>query len=62
MVSAKGNAGEKILLEYFGEQDGKDCGRCDICRGRNQRSGGKEENRLARIVEYIRSRPAAVRI
>ena len=50
----KGKCREKILLEYFGEQDGKDCGRCDICRGRNQRSGEKEENRLARIVEYIR--------
>lgn len=53
---------EKILLEYFGEQDGKDCGRCDICRGRNQRSGEKEENRLARIVEYIRSRPGGADI
>lgn len=58
----KGKCREKILLEYFGEQDGKDCGRCDICRGRNQRSGGKEENRLARIVEYIRSRPGGVDI
>lgn len=37
----KGKCREKILLEYFGEQDGKDCGRCDICRGRNQRSGEK---------------------
>lgn len=58
----KGKCREKILLEYFGEQDGKDCGRCDICRGRNQRSGGKEENRLARIVEYIRSRPGGADI
>ncbi len=58
----KGKCREKILLEYFGEQDGKDCGRCDICRGRNQRSGEKEENRLARIVEYIRSRPGGVDI
>ena len=58
----KGKCREKILLEYFGEQDGKDCGRCDICRGRNQRSGGKEENRLARIVEYIRSRPGCADI
>ncbi len=58
----KGKCREKILLEYFGEQDGKDCGRCDICRGRNQRSGEKEENRLARIVEYIRSRPGGADI
>lgn len=58
----KGKCREKILLEYFGEQDSKDCGRCDICRGRNQRSGGKEENRLARIVEYIRSRPGGADI
>lgn len=58
----KGKCREKILLEYFGEQDGKDCGRCDICRGRNQRSGGKEENRLARIMEYIRSRPGGADI
>jgi len=58
----KGKCREKILLEYFGEQDGKDCGRCDICRGRNQSSGGKEENRLARIVEYIRSRPGGADI
>lgn len=58
----KGKCRAKILLEYFGEQDGKDCGRCDICRGRNQRSGEKEENRLARIVEYIRSRPGGADI
>lgn len=58
----KGKCREKILLEYFGEQDGKDCGRCDICRGRNQRSGENEENRLARIVEYIRSRPGGADI
>lgn len=58
----KGKCREKILLEYFREQDGKDCGRCDICRGRNQRSGEKEENRLARIVEYIRSRPGGADI
>lgn len=58
----KGKCREKILLEYFGEQDGKDCGRCDICRGRNQRLGEKEENRLARIVEYIRSRPGGADI
>ncbi len=58
----KGKCREKILLEYFGEQDGKDCGRCDICRGRNQRSGEKEENRLARIVEDIRSRPGGADI
>lgn len=58
----KGKCREKILLEYFGEQDGKDCGRCDICRGRNQRSGEKEKNRLARIVEYIRSRPGGADI
>lgn len=58
----KGKCREKILLEYFGEQDGKDCGRCDICRGRNQRSGEKEENRLAQIVEYIRSRPGGADI
>lgn len=39
----KGKCREKILLEYFGEQDGKDCGRCDICRGKSafRRKRGK---------------------
>ncbi|MDE7116435.1 MAG: RecQ family ATP-dependent DNA helicase [Muribaculaceae bacterium] len=58
----KGKCREKILLEYFGEQDGKDCGRCDICRGRNRRSGGQVENPIAGIVEYIKSRPGGADI
>ncbi len=40
----------RFLLRYFGQEDAKDCGRCDICRGR------KRENPERRIREFIRSR------
>lgn len=29
----------RMLLEYFGQPDAADCGRCDVCRSRRQKSG-----------------------
>ncbi len=51
---------EKMLLEYFGENNGCECGRCDVCRDRRVSETGKEEALLARVVDYLRSRPDGV--
>ncbi len=39
----------RYLLSYFGQQNSKDCGRCDICRRRRQLPASMEEE-LRRIV------------
>ncbi|MFM8489921.1 MAG: RecQ family zinc-binding domain-containing protein, partial [Bacteroidota bacterium] len=33
----------QLLLAYFGEQDSKHCGICDICTGRNKRETDTDE-------------------
>lgn len=51
---------EKMLLEYFGENNGCECGRCDVCRDKRVSETGKEETLLAKVVDYLRSRPNGV--
>lgn len=60
----KGSCREKMLLEYFGETDGKECGRCDVCREKGVSAHGNDEKLLRRVVEYLKSKPngADVRI
>ena len=50
----------RILSEYFGDTEAKDCGICDICLARRkQAKSGKEFQ--ARIVEKLASTPLTVR-
>ena len=50
----------RILSEYFGDTEAKDCGICDIClTRRKQAKSGKEFQ--ARIVEKLASTPLTVR-
>ena len=39
----------RFLLRYFGQENGKDCGRCDICRSKKKRSHRE------RILDFVRS-------
>lgn len=55
---SKGKCREKMLLEYFGEKDGCECGRCDICRDRRTSVKGRDEAQLTKIIAYLQSRPA----
>ncbi len=57
---SKGKCREKMLLEYFGETDGKECGHCDVCRNRGI-SGKKTPDELfAKLVDYLKSKPDGV--
>lgn len=40
----------RFLLRYFGQEEGKDCGRCDICRGK------KKKDPASRLKRFILSR------
>lgn len=54
--SRKGVCRERMLLEYFGETDAQDCGRCDACRERNVSATGGNEEILKRVLEYLKRR------
>ena len=43
---------QAFLLDYFGEKEAEDCGRCDVCRARR----GKPADRAARLRNWIRDR------
>lgn len=58
----KGHCREKMLLEYFGELDGCDCGRCDVCRDRKLSSTRSNEDYIKKIMDYLKSRPDGVDI
>ncbi len=48
---------ELRLLEYFGEKDGADCSRCDVCRSNSERHL-KPEEAINRVLNYVKNRPA----
>lgn len=53
------------MLAYFGEEDAKDCGTCDVCRGkrksrRQQRRG--EEATADAVWAYLKEKPDGVNI
>ncbi len=53
---------EKMLLEYFGETDGEDCGRCDVCRDRRSQQKDDSEELIRRITDYLAKHPVGVDI
>lgn len=57
-ASGSAKCRERELLAYFGEEDGHNCGRCDVCRSRN-RSASTEERDLWRVIGYLRGRDGA---
>lgn len=50
------------MLDYFGEDNSCDCGRCDICRGRKQSSSGRlsREGMVEKVWKYMQMFPAGV--
>lgn len=53
---------ENRLLEYFGEKRSAPCGSCDVCRADKNSRRKAPENALAKITEYLKSRPDGVDI
>lgn len=53
----------KRMLEYFGETGTKDCGKCDVCRGKKkkQNSDSKKENITNLIFSTLESNPGGLR-
>ncbi len=48
---------ENMMLEYFGEEAGVACGRCDICRGKRPAKKGLSEDAISKIMTYVKARP-----
>lgn len=48
---------ENMMLEYFGEEAGGACGRCDICRGKRPAKKGLSEDAIRKIMAYVKARP-----
>ncbi|MCH5238991.1 MAG: RecQ family ATP-dependent DNA helicase [Muribaculaceae bacterium] len=54
----------KRMLLYFGENDAKDCGKCDVCRENKKRRNEeiqKEEDIMKKILFYLRQHPEGAR-
>lgn len=45
----------RVLLEYFGEKNARDCGICDVCRARRKCNAPDEKALKAQIVDRLRS-------
>lgn len=44
---------ERRMLEYFGQHDAEDCGKCDVCRARNADDSKPDKLYLERITRYF---------
>lgn len=53
---------EKMLLEYFGERDGGNCGRCDVCRDKRLEKRDDSEVFLQRIMDYLKGKPTGAEV
>ena len=53
----------RMLSEYFGDTEARDCGICDVClaRRKQEKAAGSGSDMHARIVELIGARPRSVR-
>lgn len=53
----------KRLLNYFGETNSQDCGKCDICREKNKQKSkiSSFEDTLLNIMSYLRQHPEGCR-
>jgi len=49
--SSKTQCRSKMLLQYFGEKDAKDCGKCDVCLDKKQREMRSSE--MDRLVQTV---------
>lgn len=47
---------ERRMLEYFGQKDGRDCGKCDVCRSKRVVAPGSDKKYLERICSYLESK------
>lgn len=48
---------ENRMLDYFGENRGHPCKKCDVCRSKTTTVGATTEEKMKRIIEYLRSKP-----
>lgn len=53
----------KRMLEYFGEHDAKDCGKCDICRQKkkNRSSNQSKDEVISSILSCLKENPKGAR-
>ncbi len=49
------------MLEYFGEEDSCDCGKCDVCRGkRKSQSHVSKEEMIQKVWKYMQMFPSGI--
>ncbi len=49
------------MLEYFGEEDACDCGKCDVCRGKKKSSSHiSKEEMIQKVWKYMQMYPSGV--
>lgn len=44
---------ERRMLEYFGQKDGHDCGKCDVCRAKRPSKPENDKIYLEKIMNYL---------
>ena len=61
-VFSRTDCRQAMMLEYFGQKDAEDCGRCDVCRSRavSARPVSEIEAKILEMVGVQRSMPASV--
>ncbi len=53
---------ELMMLEYFGQKDGRRCGGCDVCREQRPRTQNDNARDISKIINYLGTRPQGVDI
>ena len=54
----------KRMLEYFGENDPSNCGKCDVCREKakaRKKNDGEEDKNLEQLVNFLKNHPEGCR-
>ncbi|MDE5785919.1 MAG: RecQ family ATP-dependent DNA helicase, partial [Duncaniella sp.] len=57
LVYGDGECRMNMMLRYFGETPDKDCGKCDVCRGRRKSAESKDPGALRDTVIYLAGQP-----